>query len=123
MPLCPQRCVVISAVGFYGVMAFVVDQRTTEFGIRMALGARRGGIAGMVLRGAALYVGTGLVVGMGIAIGLSTIVKSSLFNVTPTEPLVYIAIAVLLIAVALVAALVPALRASRVDPIVALRSS
>jgi ABC-type antimicrobial peptide transport system permease subunit len=77
----------------------------------------------MVLRGAALYVGTGLVVGMGVAIALSRIVKSFLFNVAPTEPLVYIAIAVLLIAVALVAALVPALRASRVDPIVALRSS
>ena len=115
--------VVIAAVGIYGVMAFVVDQRTTEFGIRMALGARRGGIVGMVLRRAALYVGTGLVVGMGIAIGMSMIVKSFLFNVAPTEPLVYIAIAVLLIAVALVAALVPALRASRVDPIVALRSS
>jgi len=115
--------VVIAAVGIYGVMAFVVDQRTTEFGIRMALGARRSGIVGMVLRGAALYVGTGLVVGMGIAIGMSMIVKSFLFNVAPTEPLVYVAIAVLLIAVALVAALVPALRASRVDPIVALRSS
>jgi putative ABC transport system permease protein len=115
--------VVIAAVGIYGVMAFVVDQRTTEFGIRMALGAPRGGIAGMVLRGAALYVGTGLVVGMGIAMGLSMIVKSFLFNVAPTDPLVYIGIAVLLITVALVAALVPALRASRVDPIVALRSS
>jgi predicted permease len=115
--------VVIAAVGIYGVMAFVVDQRTTEFGIRMALGARRGGIVGMVLRRAALYVGTGLVAGMGIAIGLSMIVRSFLFNVAPTEPLVYIAIAILLIAVALVAALVPALRASRVDPIVALRSS
>ena len=115
--------VVIAAVGIYGVMAFVVDQRTTEFGVRMALGARRGDIAGMVLRGAALSVGTGLVVGMGMALGLSTIVKSFLFNVAPTDPLVYIAIAVLLVAVALVAALVPALRASRVDPIVALRSS
>jgi predicted permease len=115
--------VVIAAVGIYGVMAFVVDQRTTEFGIRMALGARRSGIVGMVLRRAALYVGTGLVFGMGIAIGMSMIVKSFLFNVGPTEPIVYIAIAVLLIAVALVAALVPALRASRVDPIVALRSS
>jgi ABC-type antimicrobial peptide transport system permease subunit len=115
--------VVIAAVGIYGVMAFVVDQRTTEFGIRMALGAGRGGIVGMVLRRAALYVGTGLVVGLGSAIGMSMIVKSFLFNVAPTEPLVYIAIAVLLIAVALVAALVPALRASRVDPIIALRSS
>jgi predicted permease len=115
--------VVIAAVGIYGVMAFVVDQRTTEFGIRMALGAKRGGIVGMVLRRAAVYVGTGLVAGMGIAIGMSMLVKSFLFNVAPTEPLVYIAIAVLLIAVALVAALVPALRASRVDPIVALRSS
>jgi predicted permease len=115
--------VVIAAVGIYGVMAFVVDQRTTEFGIRMALGAGRGGIVGMVLRRAALYVGTGLVVGLGIALGLSMIVKSFLFGVAPTEPLVYIAIAVLLSAVALVAALVPALRASRVDPIVALRSS
>jgi len=115
--------VVIAAVGIYGVMAFVVDQRTTEFGIRMALGAGRGGIVGMVLRRAALYVGTGLVVGLGAAIAMSMIVKSFLFNVAPTEPLVYIAIAVLLIAVALVAALVPALRASRVDPIVALRSS
>ena len=115
--------VVIAAVGIYGVMAFVVDQRTTEFGIRMALGARRGGIVGMVLRRAAVYVGSGLVAGMAIAIGMSTIVKSFLFNVAPTEPIVYVAIAVLLIAVALVAALVPAVRASRVDPIVALRSS
>ena len=115
--------VVIAAVGIYGVMAFVVDQRTTEFGIRMALGARRGGIVGMVLRRAALHVGTGLAVGMGLALGASIIVKSFLFNVAPTEPIVYLVIAVLLIAVALVAALVPALRASRVDPIVALRAS
>jgi ABC-type antimicrobial peptide transport system permease subunit len=89
----------------------------------MALGTGRSGIVGMVLRHAALYVGTGLVAGLGIAIGMSMVVKSFLFGVAPTEPLVYIAIAVLLIAVALVAALVPALRASRVDPIVALRSS
>jgi len=115
--------VVIAAVGIYGVMAFVVDQRRTEFGVRMALGARRGGIVGMVLRRAALYVGSGLVAGLGIAIGMSMLVKSFLFNVAPTEPLVYVAIAILLSAVALVAALVPALRASRVDPIVALRSS
>ncbi len=114
--------VVIAAVGIYGVLAFVVDQRTTEFGVRMALGAPRGGIAGMVLRDAALYVGTGLVVGLGTALAVSMVVKSFLFNVAPTEPIVYIAIAVLLIAVALVAALVPALRASRVDPIVALRA-
>jgi ABC-type antimicrobial peptide transport system permease subunit len=77
----------------------------------------------MVLRRAALSVGIGLVAGLGIAIGMSMIVKSFLFGVAPTEPLVYIVIAVLLSAVALVAALVPALRASRVDPIVALRSS
>jgi hypothetical protein len=89
----------------------------------VAGGAQRGDIAGMVLRGAAIYVGTGLVAGIGIAIGMSRIVKSFLFNVAPTEPIVYIAIAVLVIAVALAAALVPARRASRVDPIVALRSS
>ena len=114
--------VMIAAVGIYGVMAFVVDQRRTEFGIRMALGARRGGIIGMVLRRASLYVGVGLGVGLGIAFGLSFIVKSFLFDVAPTEPLVYVAISALLLAVALIAALVPALRASRVDPIVALRA-
>lgn len=113
---------VIAGVGIYGVMAFVVEQRRAEFGVRMALGAPRGRILRSVLQRAGLYVGVGLAVGLGISLALSFVVESFLFQVKGADPIVYAAIAALLGAVALVAALVPALRASRVDPIVALRA-
>jgi predicted permease len=113
---------VIAAAGIYGVMAFVVEQRRTEFGVRMALGAERRRILLGVLRRAAFCTAAGLTVGLSIAVGLSFLIRSFLFEVQPADPLVFAAIAALLVTIALLAALVPALRASRVDPIAALRA-
>jgi predicted permease len=112
----------IAAVGIYGVMAFVVEQRRREFGVRMALGAERGRILLSVLRRAALCTTAGLTVGLLIAMGLSFVVRQFFFQVQPADPTVFTGIAVLLFAIALLAAFMPAVRASRVDPVVALRA-
>ena len=113
---------VIASVGIYGVMAFIVEQRTAEFGVRMALGAQRSRILGMVLRRAAIMMAAGLFIGMGIAWACARFVRAFLFEITPADPIVYLGGAGLLTLVGLIAALVPAFRASRVDPIVALRA-
>jgi putative ABC transport system permease protein len=113
---------VIAAVGIYGVMAYIVAQRTSEFGVRMALGAPRAGILMLVLRRAAIYMAVGLVAGLGAAVLLSKTVTTFLFRVEPRDPVVYSVVAATLLLVGLVAALIPAFRASRVDPVVALRT-
>jgi len=113
---------VLAAIGIYGVLAYMVAQRTSEIGLRMALGAQRSS----VLR---LVVGNGLTLALiGVAIGAAGSLLATralerlVFGVSTTDPLVFGAVAVVLTAVAGAAALVPALRASRVDPIVALRA-
>jgi len=118
--------VILASVGLYGVMSFSVNQRTQEFGIRMALGADRVRILRMVLRQGGLQLLVGLGVGLGITALLAVLlrepIRQQLFEISPTDPLTYIAVAVLLSLVAFIATIVPARRATRVDPMTALRA-
>jgi predicted permease len=111
----------LAAIGLYGVMAFAVAQRTTEIGIRMALGARRGSVLGRVMGQGMALVGAGAAVGLVLALALGGLAGRLLYGVAPTDPGVLAATAGLLAAVAAAACWVPAHRACRVDPIVALR--
>ena len=117
--------VVLSAVGLYGVMSFSVNQRTQEFGVRMALGAERSRILAMVLRQGSRQVAIGLGLGLALSLGVATLLREGisnmLFGVSASDPLTYGAVAALVVAVSAVAILVPAQRATRVHPIIALR--
>jgi predicted permease len=113
---------VLAAVGLYGVMAYTVEQRTSEIGVRMALGADRGSVVRMVLRGAFSQVGVGLALGIPAAIGAGRLMTNQLFGVKPWDP-VRLAIATLLLCVAaLLASVIPASRAAGVEPMMALRN-
>ena len=111
----------LAAVGIYGVMSYSVEQRTPEIGIRTALGASSGDTLRLVLREALGMTGAGVAAGLAAAFGLTRFLASQLFGVKPADPLTFGAVPLILIAVALAAAYVPARRASRVDPLVALR--
>src|SRR5688572_14133714 len=113
--------IVISAVGIYGVMAYLVEQRTQEIGIRMALGAQPRQVLRMVLRRAALFMATGILIGLAAGWMLSRFVESFLFRVEPHDVLVYVGAASVLIAAGLLAAFIPARRAARVNPLLVLR--
>jgi putative ABC transport system permease protein len=113
--------VLLAAVGTYGVMSYVVGQRTNEIGIRMALGARPMEILAMVLRQAFLLVLIGIVVGWGGAAGGAKAMQSLLFHVPPFDPVTYASVSAVLAVVALAACWIPVRRAMRVDPMVALR--
>jgi putative ABC transport system permease protein len=113
---------VISAVGIYGVMAYVVSQRTREIGVRMALGATPWDVVLMVLRNAAALVVAGLTIGAAAAWYLSAAARTFLFHLEPTDVRAYVAPVLLLSAAALAASAIPARRAARVDPMVALRA-
>jgi ABC-type antimicrobial peptide transport system permease subunit len=112
---------VLAAVGLYGVTAYGVAQRTSEIGVRVALGARRGSVMGMVVRGAFWQVGIGLALGIPAAIGAGHLMASLLFGVTPWDPLMLSAATLLLGLATLIAAVIPAHRAMKVDPMIALR--
>jgi putative ABC transport system permease protein len=112
----------ISAAGVYGLMTFLVSQRTREIGVRMALGASRGSVVGLVLHHATVLVGVGLALGVGCAWFLSTTVQSFLFRIEPTDPRAFAAAIAALVAAALVATIVPARRAATVDPLTSLRT-
>jgi putative ABC transport system permease protein len=111
----------LAAIGLYGVIAFAVGQRTNEIGVRMALGASGGSVRGLVLRQGLTLVGVGLVVGVGASFALSRVISTLLYSVSATDPLTYAGVAALLAAVATLACLVPAARATRIDPVAALR--
>ena len=111
----------LAALGLYGVMAWSVARRTRELGIRTALGAQQGRILGMVLREVALLAGIGIAIGLPVALSLYRLVSTQLFGLTPTDPLTMGASVAVLFLVALLAGYLPARRASRVDPLVALR--
>jgi ABC-type antimicrobial peptide transport system permease subunit len=118
--------VVLSAVGLYGVMSFAVNQRTVEFGTRMVLGADRRKILKMVLKQGFVQLALGLGVGLALALAIAGLggdgLRTALFQVDPRDPLVYASVSLLLALVAFAATLVPARRATRVDPALALRA-
>ena len=113
----------ITAAGLGGVVAFSVSQRTQEIGVRMALGAGRGEVVGMVLREGLQLVAVGLAIGIGAAILLTRLMAGLLFHVQATDPLTFVAMALVVVMIAAAACLAPARRASAVDPMVALRAS
>ena len=114
---------VLSAIGIYGVLAFGVAQRVREFGIRQALGADRSSILSLVIRQGLKTAGTGTVLGLAASFALARFLQTLLFGVTPHDPLVFAGVGVTLFAVAMAACYIPARRATRVDPMVALRDS
>jgi predicted permease len=120
--------VILASVGLYGVTSFSVNQRTQEFGIRMALGADATTILRMVLRQGALQYLIGATLGIGLTLATALVLRQAiaqsalLFDVSPSDPPTYLAVAVLLAIVAFIATLVPARRATRVDPMIALRA-
>ncbi len=112
---------ILAAVGIYGVMSYMVSLRTREIGVRMAVGAQVREILWLVLRRGALLINLGVVIGLAGAAAATRLISTLLFGVTPTDAPTYAAVAALLAAVALLACLVPARQAARVDPVVALR--
>jgi ABC-type antimicrobial peptide transport system permease subunit len=113
--------VLLAAVGVFGLMAQVVARRTPEIGVRMALGASPGQVLSMVMRQGALFAGAGAVVGLGGAFLLARALRSLLFGVGAADPVSYVGAAVVMGLSVLVACAVPAWRAARVDPTLALR--
>ena len=112
----------LGIVGIYGVIAYIATQRTREIGIRMALGAQAGDVRRLFLRHGLLLTGAGIVVGIGVALVLTRVMSALLFGVSPMDPVTYVTVAAGLATVALLATYLPARRASRIDPIMALRS-
>jgi putative ABC transport system permease protein len=113
--------ILLSTVGIYGVISYATLQRTQEVGIRMALGAQRSSILSMILRKGLALAAIGLAVGMIASVSLTRVISGLLFGVTPTDPLTFAAVAAILLGVAVGATFFPALRATQVDPLTALR--
>jgi len=112
----------LASVGLYAVMSFSVSRRRREVGIRMALGARSGDVVRMIFGQGLIQLGIGMTVGLALAFGISTLMKVILFQVQPRDPAIFGGVVGVLLAVGLLACLVPARRATLVDPLVALRS-
>jgi putative ABC transport system permease protein len=112
----------LSMIGIYGVISYCVTQATQEIGIRMALGARRGHVLRMVFAYAGTLLSFGILIGVAAANAAGRLLGSQLFEVRPSDPTTYAVVALVLLATALAACAIPALRAMRVDPLVALRS-
>jgi len=112
---------VLTAIGLYGVMAQSVVQRTQEIGIRMAMGATRENVRGMILARASFLSLTGTAIGILGALAFANVIESLLYEIPPRDPMTYVSVCVILGLVELVASYVPAARATRLDPIVALR--
>jgi putative ABC transport system permease protein len=113
--------IALAAVGIYGVMSYSVTQRTREMGIRMALGAKQSDVTRLVISSAAKFALIGVVIGVVIAAISSRLISSLLFGVTATDPMTFVATALLLAAVTLLASYIPSRRAASTDPIAALR--
>jgi len=113
---------VLAAVGVAGVLAYLVSRRRREIGIRMALGASRANVLGLIVRRGVLYAGAGIAAGIAAALFLTRLMEGLLFGVAPRDPLTFVAVSAILLVIAVVASLIPALRAARVDPLEALRA-
>jgi putative ABC transport system permease protein len=113
---------VLAAVGIYGVMSYAVHQRTSEIGVRLAIGAEEKDILKMIVLDGARLAGLGLAIGLPLAVGLSRTLTSLLFRTISADPLTYGLVSVLLGIVALLACYLPARRAARVNPLIALRA-
>jgi putative ABC transport system permease protein len=113
--------VLLAAIGIYGVLTHGVTQRTREIGIRLALGAKRGELIALVVRQAASLAFAGLALGLVLAFGARSLIRSLLFGIEPTDTATYVGVAALLFVIALIASYLPARRASRIDPLKALR--
>jgi putative ABC transport system permease protein len=113
--------VCLAMAGVYGVMAYVVGQRLNEIGLRMALGASQGDVLGMILKQGMTLAGAGIAIGLAGAVAAARLLTSFLFEVKPGDPLTYLGVATLLLMVAIAASYFPARRATRVDPLIALR--
>ena len=111
----------LAAVGMFGVMSYTVVQRTQEIGVRVALGARNTDVLGMVFGQGMLLVGLGIAIGVAGALALTRLLASLLFGIAPNDAATFVGVSVLLAAVAAMSMLIPALRAARMDPLVALR--
>jgi putative ABC transport system permease protein len=112
----------LASVGIYGVMSYSVVQRTREIGIRIALGARRSDVLQMTVKQGLKLVGAGMIIGLAAAFILTRLMATLLFGITATDPITFFSISLVLLAVAILASYVPALRATKVDPIIALRA-
>jgi predicted permease len=111
----------LAAIGLYGVLSYLVGERTREIGVRMALGAQRGDVLRLILSQGAQMVVAGVVLGIVLSLALTRLMSSQLFGVTPHDPLTLVGVGALLVAVSFFACAVPALRAARVEPMIALR--
>ena len=111
----------LGLIGIYGVISYTVAQRQREIGIRLALGAQRGDVLQMVLKHGATMALVGVAIGIGASFAMTRLMASLLFGVSAHDPVTFAAVAILLILVALLACYIPARRATRVDPMVALR--
>ena len=112
---------VLGAVGIYGIVSYSVTQRTHEIGIRMALGARAGNVLSLIMKNGLALVLTGIVIGIAGALALTRFLTTLLFGVTPTDTATFVIVSVIFFVIAVIASLIPAVRATRVDPLVALR--
>jgi len=111
----------LAAIGLYGILAYAVSRRTREIGIRIALGAHPGTVLRMVLRQGLILTLLGVGFGLAASLGATRLIASQLFDVTPTDSVTFVAAPILLLTVALLAGLVPAMRATNVDPLIAIR--
>jgi ABC-type antimicrobial peptide transport system permease subunit len=114
--------VLLVAIGLYGTLAFRVNRRTAEIGVRMAFGARRGQVLWLILRGNLLLTSIGVMIGLPLAVLVAKALSSSLYGVSPFDPLIYLLAVAGLVLVALASSALPARRAASVDPVEALRT-
>jgi len=112
---------VLAAVGIYGVMSYSIAQRTREIGLRIALGAQKSDVLKMILRQGLRFVAAGLAIGLAASFALTRVMASLLFGISATDPATFVSISLMLIAVALLASYIPAVRAMKIDPMLALR--